>query len=421
MPAVQNAIPDNTRTDPIIVQRQAANIKQVLRKQLEKMPQPKVPPPEIHFIPNPSNAEFICYIGLEKVVDYLTGNNQIFHPPEPFECVQCGTDFTPVWKWKDRSDPSKPSVICEKCVSKNMKKIVIDEHTKRINTFSKAYEELENQMASVTASAGTMTPPSAISPSLVSSGVNSASSSSGQHSSSSTSNIPSHNNNNLNHNLFGPNNQASAVAAAAANFGSIGSNLSGFQHQQAHSNSPLSSVGLTAQQVAAMASFLPQVSNTNASHPMTTPPAAHSSSRSSSNAFANLAASFNPSNNNSTAQALALLQQIPKLNSQAQSLLFAQQLQAFSAFSGGSASSASNNAAMAQLLGFPNLYLSSLVAALANQKSSQNQSSTSNMNATAAALQRQFLMDFLPGASGNARSGHSSNSNSSLSHHNWKT
>lgn len=424
---------ESPRPDPLLAQRQAANVKQVLRKQLEKMPQPKVPPPEMHFVPNPSNAEFIYYIGLEKAVDYLTGNNQTFQPPDPFECVQCGTDFTPVWKWKDRNDLSKPSVICEKCVSNNTKKLVMDEHTKRINTFSKAYEELEKQMASAVASAGTTTPPSAaISPSLASS---ERASQSSRHEATPTSNLASASHSASSaassHNLFGANSSAAAAMAAAANFGSLGAGaLSGLQHQQqAHGNSPLS---LTAQQVAAMAaSFLPQASNTSSAHQMTTPPAAHSSSRSSNSFASNLAAAFSSNNANAQAQSaaatLALLQQLqqPKaLNSQ--SLLLAQQLQAFSALTGAGGNAASNagTAAMAQLLGFPSqlLYSTMLAASLANQKpNNQSSSSTSNLNAAAAAMQRQLLMDMLPGASGNSRgSGHSSNSNSQP-HHNWKS
>ena len=102
-------------------------------------------------MPNPNNAEFIYYIGLKRVVDYLTGSNQQFSPPEPFGCVQCGTDLTPVWKWKDSSDPSKPSVICESCVFRNIKKTAVKEHTKRINTFSKTYKKLEKQVAATAA------------------------------------------------------------------------------------------------------------------------------------------------------------------------------------------------------------------------------------------------------------------------------
>lgn len=396
------------------------------------MPQPKVPPPEMHFVPNPSNAEFIYYIGLEKAVDYLTGNNQTFQPPDPFECVQCGTDFTPVWKWKDRNDLSKPSVICEKCVSNNTKKLVMDEHTKRINTFSKAYEELEKQMASAVASAGTTTPPlAAISPSLTSS---ERASQSSRHEATPTSNLASASHSASSaassQNLFGANSSAAAAMAAAANFGSLGAGaLSGLQHQQqAHGNSPLS---LTAQQVAAMAaSFLPQASNTSSAHQMSTPPAAHSSSRSSNSFASNLAAAFSSNNANAQAQSaaatLALLQQLQPKSLNSQSLLLAQQLQAFSALTGAGGNAASNagTAAMAQLLGFPSqlLYSTMLAASLANQKpTNQSSSSTSNLNAAAAAIQRQLLMDMLPGASGNSRgSGHSSNSNSQP-HHNWKS
>ena len=54
----------------------------------------------MHFIPNPSNTEFIYLLGLEQCVE------RILHPdvvpnlhPTPFICSQCGTDFTPAWKW----------------------------------------------------------------------------------------------------------------------------------------------------------------------------------------------------------------------------------------------------------------------------------------------------------------------------------
>merc|ERR1712008_356484 len=51
-------------------QRQAA-ARLALRKQLEKtllrIPPPKPPPPEMHFIPNPNNTEFIYLLGLENV------------------------------------------------------------------------------------------------------------------------------------------------------------------------------------------------------------------------------------------------------------------------------------------------------------------------------------------------------------------
>lgn len=96
-------------------QKQAA-AKLALRKQLEKtllqIPPPKPPPPEMHFIPNPSNGEFVYLLGLEHVVDYLTKDKKTTpQPQQPFRCAQCKIDFTPVWKMeKDKrggSDASK--------------------------------------------------------------------------------------------------------------------------------------------------------------------------------------------------------------------------------------------------------------------------------------------------------------------------
>lgn len=106
-------------------QRQAA-AKLALRKQLEKtllqvrrkhfqivwtvainhffieiqIPPPKPPPPELHFIPNPSNTEFVYLLGLEHVVDYITKDKKMSAFNQPFRCGQCKIDFTPVWKWE---------------------------------------------------------------------------------------------------------------------------------------------------------------------------------------------------------------------------------------------------------------------------------------------------------------------------------
>lgn len=69
---------------------------------LFQIPPPKPPPPEMHFIPNPSNTEFIYLVGLEHVVDFLTKETRMPSPPMPFSCSQCNSDFTPVWKWETK-------------------------------------------------------------------------------------------------------------------------------------------------------------------------------------------------------------------------------------------------------------------------------------------------------------------------------
>ncbi|XP_043472880.1 transcriptional repressor p66-alpha isoform X3 [Leptopilina heterotoma] len=153
-------------------QRQAA-AKLALRKQLEKtllqIPPPKPPPPEMHFVPNPSNTEFIYLVGLEHVVDFITKEPAVPPPPEPFECTQCKTDFTPVWKWEKPPNSNKkeprgqhatfqrppagrdPRVICEHCVTTNVKKALKAEHTNRLKTaFVKALQqeqEIEQRLA----------------------------------------------------------------------------------------------------------------------------------------------------------------------------------------------------------------------------------------------------------------------------------
>lgn len=41
-----------------------------------QIPPPKPPPPEMNFIPSPSNTDFVYLVGLEHVVDYLTNEDR---------------------------------------------------------------------------------------------------------------------------------------------------------------------------------------------------------------------------------------------------------------------------------------------------------------------------------------------------------
>ncbi|XP_050524310.1 transcriptional repressor p66-beta isoform X2 [Daktulosphaira vitifoliae] len=147
-------------------QRQAA-AKLALRKQLEKtllqIPPPKPPPPEMHFIPNPSNTEFIYLLGLEHVVDFITNGETIEAsvPKEPYKCSQCESNFTPVWKLEKPSRSKDSKIICELCVTSNVKKSLKAEHTNRLKTaFVKALQqeqEIEQRLAQGS-------PPSSVSP-----------------------------------------------------------------------------------------------------------------------------------------------------------------------------------------------------------------------------------------------------------------
>lgn len=129
----------------------------------------------MHFIPNPSNTEFIYLVGLEYVVDFLTKETKQPAPPQPFSCHQCQSDFTPVWKWESKGKAkgeytycniskwfipvlkifiAKDSkVVCEQCVTSNVKKALKAEHTNRLKTaFVKALQqeqEIEQRLAQV--------------------------------------------------------------------------------------------------------------------------------------------------------------------------------------------------------------------------------------------------------------------------------
>lgn len=132
-------------------QRQAA-AKLALRKQLEKtllqIPPPKPPPPEMNFIPNVGNGDFVTLLGLEEAVKCILDNDasargesvaEVKYVFNPFQCVQCHTDFTPVWK---RDKPGSKNVICERCVTNNQKWVLKQEHTNRLKSaFVKALQQ----------------------------------------------------------------------------------------------------------------------------------------------------------------------------------------------------------------------------------------------------------------------------------------
>merc|ERR1719427_1785349 len=137
-------------------QRQAA-AKLALRKQLEKtllqIPPPKPPPPEMHFIPNPANTEFIYLCGLEECVSRILTLAAVPPAmPKPFTCSQCSTDFTPTWKWDKAAKGGGSRVICEQCVTSNVKKALKAEHTNRLKAaFVKALQQEQELEAKIAA------------------------------------------------------------------------------------------------------------------------------------------------------------------------------------------------------------------------------------------------------------------------------
>lgn len=133
-----------------------AAAKLALRKELEKtllqIPPPKPPPPEMNFLPSLCSTDFGLLLGLEEVVKAIresaSEKSDVKYVFNPFTCIQCNTDYTPVWK---RDKPGSKSVICEQCVTNNQKKALKQEHTNRLkNAFVKALQreqEIEQKLA----------------------------------------------------------------------------------------------------------------------------------------------------------------------------------------------------------------------------------------------------------------------------------
>ncbi|GIY50529.1 hypothetical protein CDAR_378792 [Caerostris darwini] len=128
-------------------QRQAA-AKLALRKQLEKtlleIPLPKPPPLKMNFFPNANTLEFLCLLGLDYVVDFLTKSKKNVPQTEPLTCAQCSTDFTCMWKWKEveKNGTKAYDAFCEACITSNIRKALKAQHTNSLKAaFLKALQK----------------------------------------------------------------------------------------------------------------------------------------------------------------------------------------------------------------------------------------------------------------------------------------
>lgn len=124
---------DKSQAAQLLLQKRTA-AKTAIQKQLEQtlmqLPQKQVQP-NIDFIPNANNIEFVYYIGLEACVDYLTDTKSAMDVKAlevPFECSTCGTDFTQSWSWK------RSNAVCENCVANHVKKSIRNSQANRIKS-----------------------------------------------------------------------------------------------------------------------------------------------------------------------------------------------------------------------------------------------------------------------------------------------
>ena len=154
----------NAATQAIVSQR----VRKELEKSLAQIEFPKPPPQDLYFLPNSNNAEFLMCLGLEEVVkcvhEHLTNKQQKQEKAKsaeqdkdgvkqentepnvieikyeyPMCCVQCKTDFTPVWR-KDKNG----AVLCEKCLKNIEIKQIKSEHNAKLKqVFLKVVKDKE--------------------------------------------------------------------------------------------------------------------------------------------------------------------------------------------------------------------------------------------------------------------------------------
>uniref|UniRef100_A0A914EJQ1 Transcriptional repressor p66 coiled-coil MBD2-interaction domain-containing protein n=1 Tax=Acrobeloides nanus TaxID=290746 RepID=A0A914EJQ1_9BILA len=137
-------------------QQRAAAARLALRREIEKqllqIPQPKAPVVELNFIPNGAQPDFCSLLGLDLTVQRVLKDKNVFKRVEvpPYECEECGTDFTPCWKAIGTSE-NDLHLYCEQCVKQAQKRKMKNDHTavykKVFQKISEREKELEKQIS----------------------------------------------------------------------------------------------------------------------------------------------------------------------------------------------------------------------------------------------------------------------------------
>ncbi|VDM65135.1 unnamed protein product [Strongylus vulgaris] len=129
-------------------QQRAATARQAFRMQADKqlmqqISAPKAPPIDLFFIPNGSQPDFCYLVGLDLVVQRVLKDKNVYRTVTevPYECEECGTDFTPSWKAIGTS-ATDMHLYCEQCVRSAQKRKIRTDHT---NVLKKAYNKINSQ------------------------------------------------------------------------------------------------------------------------------------------------------------------------------------------------------------------------------------------------------------------------------------
>lgn len=114
-----------------------------LERQLTQFIQPKAPVPDLSFIPNLAQPDFCCLLGLDLCVQRVLKDKAVFKKVEfpPYQCEECGTDFTPAWK-AICGENGDYHLYCEQCVRKAQKRKV---HHDQTTLLKRAFQKIQEQ------------------------------------------------------------------------------------------------------------------------------------------------------------------------------------------------------------------------------------------------------------------------------------
>lgn len=100
--------------------------------------------------PNPANTEFIYLTGLEECVARIL-NQHTTTPvmPIPLPAPLCQTDSHPTWKWDKAAKGAEDRVICEQCVTSNVKSSQAGAHQPAKAAFAKALRQEQELEAKI--------------------------------------------------------------------------------------------------------------------------------------------------------------------------------------------------------------------------------------------------------------------------------
>ncbi|KAI6174864.1 P66-CC domain-containing protein [Aphelenchoides bicaudatus] len=114
-----------------------------LEQQLLQLPPPKAPVPDLSFIPNAAQPDFLYLLGLDLVVQRNLKDKTVFKKVEfdPYVCEECDTDFTPNWK-AISGDKGDLHLYCEQCVRQAQKRKIRSERTL---LYKKAFQKIAEQ------------------------------------------------------------------------------------------------------------------------------------------------------------------------------------------------------------------------------------------------------------------------------------